>query len=181
MALFLVNVSCVSFWHCHVRESSNHRFPDPRVPHQCIWHLNSCPNRQTLPFPQCPGKKRHYDDEFRSISGGGNCAKLRWNEKQTAVRMLRCFQCSRYAWYVSVAKLLLILYLHVDVVLDFMRCLWHLQPRRRGLLYHARDGSHQPCCFRIHLHPTGCQIIRTCQNFQTDVSRKYPWRILLTI
>lgn len=29
---------------------------------------------------------------------------------------------------------------------------------------------HQPFCFRIHLHPKGCQIIKMYQNIQTDVS-----------
>ena len=128
----------MSFWHWHIRESSNHRFPDPRVLHRCIWHLNSCPNRQRLQFPQCPGKKRHGDDEFRSI-WWELCKNWGEHEKQKALRMLGCFQCSRYALYVSVAKLLWILSLRLDVVLlNFMRCLWHLQPTRTGLLCRIR-------------------------------------------
>ena len=95
----------------------------------------------------------------------------REHEKQKALRMLGCFQWSRYALYVSVAKLLWILCWHVDVVLHGA-AKFHVMPvalatHEKGTSMPHKAWWHQPFCFRMHVHPKGCQIIEIYQNMRS--------------
>ena len=86
-------------------------------------------------------KKKHYGDEFCSISGGGNCTKLRW-KWETRGRMFWVFKiCIVCVWH----KIAVLFADIVDVVLHGA-AKFHVMPLalatpRRGLLCHTRhDG-----------------------------------------